>query len=84
MNYVIDVHSLNVRRYYIDARNFERYDLPLRVDQREKVSVGHNCFASASNLTKDISTLVPCNISTLALLLVMKLNDAVLSQITLA
>ena len=26
MNYIIDAHTLNVRRYYIDTINFERYD----------------------------------------------------------
>ena len=49
MYYVIDAHTLNVRRYYINTINFERYDLPLRVDQREKLPVRHNCFTRASN-----------------------------------
>ena len=63
--------------------NFERYDLSLRVDQRE---VPLDIIASPvpPTLTIDISTLVPFNISALALLLVMKLKDAALSHITLA
>ena len=61
MNYVVDAHNLNVSRYYIDTINFQRYDLPLRVHQREKVPVGRNCFTRASNYLIDPSELPVCD-----------------------